>query len=79
MKKNRSRKKKVVSENKQSQVRAILFIVLLAALLGGVTQLFRFSAVMADTVEGISYTSSIPSNTDASREGRSYQANVSYT
>ncbi|MFW9991409.1 MAG: hypothetical protein ACFFD4_05055 [Candidatus Odinarchaeota archaeon] len=80
MKQVMSRKKKTVHRKKANQARVLLFLVLVAALFGGITQLFRYQAVMADSVKsGISFASSIPSNTDASREGRSYQANVSYT
>ena len=76
----RNRNKQSVPRWKSSnQFRSILFLVLLAALLGGATQIIRLSAMNTDTAAGISYESRIPSNTDASREGRSYQANVSYT
>ena len=64
---------------KANQFRAILFLVLVASLIGGVTQIIQLSAMLSDAAAGITYSSDIPSNTDASREGRSYQANVSYT
>jgi hypothetical protein len=79
MKKRNRIKTSVPRWKTSNQLRSIVFLVLAAALLGGATQMIRIVALTADTAPGISYTSTIPSNTDASREGRSYQANVSYT
>ena len=74
-------KRKKLSRNERiGHKRAILFLILLAIFFGGITQILRYQVVVADTVRtGISFTSTIPSNTDASREGRSYEENVSYT
>ena len=80
MKRKKSNKNTDVRWKKANQARAVLFLVMLALVLGGVTQILRYQMVIAETAQaGISYSSRIPSNTDASREGRSYQANVSYT
>ncbi|MFX1517046.1 MAG: hypothetical protein ACFFC6_12160 [Promethearchaeota archaeon] len=74
-------KRKKLSRNERiGHKRGILFLILLAIFFGGITQILRYQVVVADTVRtGISFTSTIPSNTDASREGRSYEENVSYT